>query len=298
MEGLFSRPPDSDAVEPEEASRLLVAEYERMAEAYDRYAAPYYATIADRILDLANVGLAESVLDIGCGTGNLALLAAGRVGDDGNVVGIDLAEGMVVVASTKARGLGLRNLRFEMMDVRALGFEDASFDAAVSCFGLPRVGHRTALREASRLLRPGGRFVACDWSAASAAGKAFREAMDRHVVPNPPVEVERLREARRALTTTRDAEDRRNPDTIAAILRGIGCSDARHREETVLIVFPSPDEYLAHTSAWGDNDRELRAMDEAARQAVRLEFAAAIAGSVTADGLVVEWHVRFTIARK
>src|SRR3989454_590781 len=105
---------------PEEASRLLIQEYSRMAIEYDAHVTPYHAPIARRLLELARVEEGERILDIGCGTGVVAFEAAAAVGEGGSVVGIDLAERAVRLAADKAAAAGLRHVRFEVMDSRAL----------------------------------------------------------------------------------------------------------------------------------------------------------------------------------
>jgi hypothetical protein len=63
-------------VDPEEGHRLLIAEYSRMAAIYDRDYAPHHAPMVARLLDLARPSDAETILDMGCGTGTFAFEAA------------------------------------------------------------------------------------------------------------------------------------------------------------------------------------------------------------------------------
>jgi ubiquinone/menaquinone biosynthesis C-methylase UbiE len=97
------------------------------------------------------------VLDLACGPGTLSRRLALQVSPGGEVVGIDLAPGMIEVA----RAAEIPNARFELMDIEQLTFADGSFDAAACGHGLqfvPDLG--LALSEARRVLRPRARFAA------------------------------------------------------------------------------------------------------------------------------------------
>src|SRR5437867_11732196 len=101
------------ALKPEEASRLLIQEYSRMAREYDAHVTPYHAPIARRLLELARVEEGERILDIGCGTGIAAFEAAAAVGEGGSVVGIYIAERAARLATEKAAAAGMRYVRVE-----------------------------------------------------------------------------------------------------------------------------------------------------------------------------------------
>ena len=120
-------------------------------------------------LDLANIRPGERVLDVGCGTGDVTLAAARRVGPAGVAYGIDAALEMVDVARSKARRRGLP-AQFMVEPVEALSFSDGSFDVVVSSLmmhHLPGELRRRALAEIRRVLRPGGRVVIVDLQAMS-----------------------------------------------------------------------------------------------------------------------------------
>ena len=101
----------------------------------------------------------KRILDLACGPGTLSYPIAKSVSPGGDVVGIDLAPGMIELARRDAPP-GLR-VTFELMDIEDLRFPDQSFDAAVSGHGLQFVPDlQRALMEARRVLKPGGRMAA------------------------------------------------------------------------------------------------------------------------------------------
>lgn len=107
------------------------------------------------IIDLVEPQPGETVLDIGTGSGGLALLAA-RTG--ANVTGVDIAEDGIERARVRAEEEGL-DIRFEVGDTQSLPYADGTFDVVVSTFGIIfAADHRRAARELVRVCRPGGRL--------------------------------------------------------------------------------------------------------------------------------------------
>ncbi|HEU4458508.1 MAG TPA: methyltransferase domain-containing protein [Methylibium sp.] len=116
------------------------------------------------VLAAAALAPGERVLDVACGSGQLSLAAAHAVGAGGWVLATDLAERMVDAARDRARALGLAGFDAARMDGEALTLADAGFDAVLCSLGLMYMPEpERALREAHRVLRPGGRFVAAVW---------------------------------------------------------------------------------------------------------------------------------------
>jgi len=110
-----------------------------------------------RVLELVDAQPGTRLLDLACGPGTLSRRLARQVSPGGEVVGIDLASGMIELA----QAAGIPNARFEVMDIEQLTFSAASFDAAVCGHGLQFVPHLSvALGEARRVLRPSSRFAA------------------------------------------------------------------------------------------------------------------------------------------
>ncbi|HYP42108.1 MAG TPA: methyltransferase domain-containing protein [Chloroflexia bacterium] len=156
-------------------------------------------------LDLANIRLGERVLDVGCGTGDVTLAAARRVGHGGTVYGIDASPEMIDVARSKARRRRLP-AQFLVEPVEALSFDDGSFDVVLSSLmmhHLPRELRRRALAEIRRVLRPGGRVVIVDLQAMSRSPRPWEPGWLvtrlHKLGTSPPAEVQASIEARAAL---------------------------------------------------------------------------------------------------
>jgi ubiquinone/menaquinone biosynthesis C-methylase UbiE len=117
-----------------------------------------------KIADLAQVRPGEAVLDVGCGTGSLALVAKERVGVLGRVCGIDPAPEQIVRARHKADRRDL-SIDFQVGVIEQLPYPDQSFDVVLSTFmmhHLPDDLKRRGLAEIARVLKPGGRLLVLD----------------------------------------------------------------------------------------------------------------------------------------
>lgn len=119
----------------------------------------------ERLIDLARLQAGEVVLDVGCGTGTLAIAAKRRVGPTGVVYGIDASPEMIATASKKARKAQL-DVVFQNAIVEALPFPDGSFDVVLSTLmmhHLPRTAREQCAHEMRRILKRGGRVLAVDF---------------------------------------------------------------------------------------------------------------------------------------
>jgi ubiquinone/menaquinone biosynthesis C-methylase UbiE len=118
----------------------------------------------ERTVDLADITHGHTILDVGCGTGNLTMAAKIRAGTDGEVYGIDAAPEMIQKAERKAAEKQL-NIRYQVGLIEDIPFPDNKFDVVVSSLmlhHLPKDLKRQGIAEVSRVLKPCGRFVAVD----------------------------------------------------------------------------------------------------------------------------------------
>ena len=116
-----------------------------------------FAEWAPRLIEIAAVKPGDAVLDVACGTGIVARTAAGIVGSDGRVVGVDLNEAMLTVAA-RVRP----DLEWHQGDVARLPFGDGDFDAVLCQMALMFFPDRTrAFREMRRVVTPDGTVAVC-----------------------------------------------------------------------------------------------------------------------------------------
>ena len=122
-----------------------------------------------------------AALDVGCGTGNVAIPMARR---GATVTGVDIAPNLLAQARERATAEGL-DVRFDEGDAEQLPYADGSFDVVVSMFGAmfaPRP--EMVVSEVARVLKPGGSLAMANWNPASFSGRMFQVG-GRHV-PAPP----------------------------------------------------------------------------------------------------------------
>jgi ubiquinone/menaquinone biosynthesis C-methylase UbiE len=122
----------------------------------------------DRLLAQAGLGAGMEVLDLGCGTGTLALLAKRRV-PSARVFGLDGDPKMLARARAKAQGAGL-DVRFDEGLSTDLPYRDAQFDRVLSTLffhHLEPPDKRRTVAEVARVLKPGGELHVADWGPAT-----------------------------------------------------------------------------------------------------------------------------------
>ena len=137
----------------------------------------------EKILRLARLEPGESVLDLGCGTGSLAVAAKRQLGTAGTVYGIDRSPEMLARADKKARKAGV-DVVFTNAAAQALPFPDGQFDIVLSTLvlhHLPKKGREEFAGEAIRVLRPGGRLLLVDFAKPPHQRSVFRFHRHGHV---------------------------------------------------------------------------------------------------------------------
>jgi ubiquinone/menaquinone biosynthesis C-methylase UbiE len=136
----------------------------------------------ERVLRLAHLLPGEQILDVGCGTGTLAIAAKREVGATGTVCGVDASPEMLARAGKKARKAGVE-IALKNGLVEALPYPDAHFDVVLSTVmlhHLPGKLRRLCAVEIRRVLRPGGRVLAVDFGTSPTQKRGIVAHFHRH----------------------------------------------------------------------------------------------------------------------
>ena len=146
---------------------------------YDRFSR-YMEGSAREFYEQLNIAPGCQLLDVACGSGQLALMAA----KDGiKVTGVDIAGNLVERAQVRAQAEGLK-VRFQEADAEALPFDDASFDVVVSLIGAmfaQRPNH--VAKELLRVCVPGGTIAMANWTPQGFIGQMFK-AVSKFIAPS------------------------------------------------------------------------------------------------------------------
>ncbi len=149
----------------------------------------FYAPVANRLIEFANLQTGQQVLDVATGTGIVALSAAQIVGTSGKVIGVDISTGMLNHAKQKLVATSLKNVDFLEADAEHLDFADNSFDVILCSLAICYLTDiPAALRQWYSLLKPGGIVAFNAWAeTAFPPSVLFRKVAQRYgiEIPNP-----------------------------------------------------------------------------------------------------------------
>jgi len=162
--------------------------WDTMSDVYLAEVDQRFVPVVNGVLRRAMIQRGEKVLDLGTGTGAVALRAAAAVGKNGRVHGYDISTDMLGVAARRASEAGIPNISFEEGRAEKIPAQDSSFDVVLASLSLMYVIDReAAAREIARVLRRGGRLVAAVWADPGECDIVMFQQTAGSFAPPPPV---------------------------------------------------------------------------------------------------------------
>jgi SAM-dependent methyltransferase len=194
--------------------------------------------VSERLVELAGVQAGSRVLDVAAGLGEPSLTAAKTTGPEGSVVATDIAPEMLAYARERVAAAGVSHIEFIECEASKLEFPEASFDAAVSRWGI--IFEPEAEATAARIrgfLKPGARMAISSWGPPPEVpmiGLPMMTVLGHLQLPPPP-------------PGTPGPLSRPTPEAIGAILEGGGFSGVEVEETAVVTHWASAEEFTTHT---------------------------------------------------
>ncbi len=255
-------------------------------ENYERYFVPAIGRpLAEHLVAAAALRPGERVLDVACGTGVVARLAADRVGPAGTVAGADVNAGMLAVARTAAASSGRPSIQWYETAAEAMPLPDGAYDVVLCQLALQFFGNKAAaLREMRRVLAPGGRACA-SVPAPTAFFDVLEQALTHHVGPAAGAFVGQV-------FSLNDGGE------LKGLFREAGFDEVHVREETRLLRLPAARDFLwqyVHSTPLGGAIGQLNREGQAA---LERDVVAGWARWSAEGGLTSEQPVLTASARK
>jgi ubiquinone/menaquinone biosynthesis C-methylase UbiE len=264
---------------------LIHEGWEKVATEYARDRSGIFGRSGSRLLELLRPSPGSKLLDVGTGTGEVALQALDWVGPEGRVTGSDVAIAMLSLAKRTAVEQGMSGITFCQTDAEQAGFPAASWDGitcAFSLFQFPDM--KRALAEMWRVLKPGGRLALSNWGpgyfspVAALQRGLFREFGLRPLLTNP-IAFE--------------------PEGLRILLSKAAFTAVELIEETDEVWFESPEQIWAFNLDMGPFPMMLqRQLSTERRSELERRYIAMLEDLMTDRGIACKFHLLYAMAEK
>jgi SAM-dependent methyltransferase len=165
-----------------------VGVWDRISPIYLQEVDNRFTGVVDGVVRRAALKGGQQVLDLGTGTGSVAVKAASLVAPGGKVTAVDISREMLGLARQRAAGMGLGNIMFLEGRAEEIPTDSGSFDAVLASLSLMyAIDRAAAAHEIARVLRPGGRLVAAVWGGPEQADIVLFQQTAGGFAPKPPV---------------------------------------------------------------------------------------------------------------
>lgn len=164
---------------PQDKKDILQGVFTRSASSYERIR--YFPIFGQWLVETAQIPEGARVLDVACGRGAVLFPAAERVGPHGQVIGIDLADGMAHETGMEIQRRRLKQAQARQMDAEHLTFPDSTFEFVLCGFALQFFPHlEQALSEFHRVLKPAGQVAVTTWAGDDARWNWFKDLRTKY----------------------------------------------------------------------------------------------------------------------
>ncbi len=227
------------------------------------------------MVELAHPSPGERVVDVACGTGIVARIAAARVGPSGSVAAVDLNPGMLNVARSVATNGASASIQWHEASADKLPFPNSSFDIAYCQLGLQFFADRpAALREMHRVLVPEGRLALMVWRGIgeSPGFQALAEILEKNIGPA-------------AATIMRAPFGLSDASELNHLVEAAGFRDVKVDQRVGTIHFPSIERFVSSYIAGSPLAGHVSQANDAAREKLRADSAQALEKYINNHGL-------------
>lgn len=244
--------------------------------------ARFFPSAGQRLVEFANIEVGNRVLDVAAGRGAILFPTAEQVGKIGEVIGIDLAEGMIDAVMKEIEARGIENASVRLMDAEYLDFESEFFDRVTCGFALfffPNLDQ--ALREFFRVLKPGGVLATTTFGEGEDQSNWYESLLDKY-------------DLARDIPVTEELE---SPEALHGAFNAAGFTEIQIIKESFDSFYKDEEDWWSHL--WNTADRlPLETLDDEELSSLKREAFAGIQPLKGEDGIRVPHIVLFAKGRK